>query len=1095
MRALTRLVTLIAILISCVTVHAQKSVKQAAADKEDSLKDLAMPGLTFRSIGPAITGGRVVDIAVNPKNTNEFFVASGHGSLWKTTNGGATFIPAFEGQSSFAMGAVAIDPSNPNIVWAGTGENNNQGNVIYGDGVYKSDDGGGSWKNMGLKTSEHIGGFAIDPQNSNVVYVAAYGSMRNEGGDRGIFKTSDGGKTWRNVLKISPYTGCFEVHMDPQSSATVYAVAHQRMRKGYTNVGGGEESAIYRSTDSGANWQKIMKGMPSESVGRIGMAVSPVDPDILYAVVQAKEGSGLYRSENRGATWAKQGSYNTTYPFYMQKIFADPKDENKVYGMGLLIDVSTDGGKTFKPLGEKNKHVDNHVLWIDPADTKHLLSGCDGGVYESRDMGQNWSFNANIPIAEIYAVSTDNASPFYNVYIGTQDNNSLMGPSRTINSSGVNNRDWTFTLGGDGFETQADWKDDNIIYVQSQNGGLVRYNKKTGEQLFIQPTNLVDTGFRFDWSSPLLISRFNNRRLYFAADRLFKTNDQGSSWQIISPDLTRGIPPKMQKLMGRSWSIDELASKGNSANITCIAESPLDENMLYIGTGDGLIQVTNDGGKTWHKASALPVDEFTRVHHIAASHFNKQVAYAACQAMNNGDYKPYLFKTTDGGKTWFSINANLPVKGSTFSIAEDFKDADLLFVGTQFGLYTTVDGGKEWIKFMNGLPTTTVMDMEIQERESDLVVSTFGRGVYILDDYSPLRLLTGTSLKKAAVIFPVKDALMFIPASPLGFPGKGFMGANFYMASNPAEGAVFTYYIKDEVKTLKQKRRDAEKEKQKKGEDIDYPVYDVLNKEREQQDPYLVFTIADEQGNVIRKIKTGISKGVNRVNWNMRYLPFTPVSFTPFDDTFPWNQPDVGYMVAPGIYSVKLDEFADGKFTELVAPQTFKCVPLHNDMLTADEIQSLNIFNKKVAGITMAMNGAEAYRNELMQKIPFIKQAAFDATAVPSGTYEKVLAIEKKLNDINLKFNGDNLRGRYEGAAPITLKGRIDLITGALWNTTSAPTETFKTAYDIAANSFEDILASLKSVSEEISEVEKVLDKYHAPYTPGRLPDWKKDQN
>ncbi|MES2646913.1 MAG: glycosyl hydrolase [Bacteroidota bacterium] len=1073
---------------------AQKKVTPAAgAEKQDSIKNVSMAGLKFRSIGPAITGGRIVDIAVNPKDNSEFFVASGHGSLWKTTNGGTSFRPAFEGQNSFAIGAVKIDPSNPNIVWVGTGENNNQSNVIYGDGVYKSEDGGSSWKNVGLEKSEHIGGIVIDPQNSNVVYVAAYGSMRNEGGDRGIFKTSDGGKTWRNVLKISPFTGCFEVHMDPQSSATVYAVAHQRMRKGYTNVSGGDESAIYRSSDSGANWQKIMKGLPTESVGRIGMTISPVNPNLLYAVVQAKEGSGVYKSLNRGATWSKESSYNTTYPFYMQKIFADPKEENKLYAMSLLVDVSLDGGKTFKPLGEKNKHVDNHVIWIDPNDTKHLLSGCDGGLYETRDMGKNWEFNANIPITEIYTVSTDNALPFYNVYIGTQDNNSLMGPSRTINSSGINNRDWTFTLGGDGFETQADWKNDNIIYAQSQNGGLFRYNKKTGEQLFIQPTNMVDTGFRFDWSSPLLMSKFDNKRLYFAANRVFRTNNQGNAWNVISDDLTRGIPPKMQKLMGRSWSIDELVSKGHTANITCLAESPLDENLLYAGTGDGLIHVTKDGGKTWIKASSLPIDEFTRVHQIAPSHFNKQVAYAACQAMTNGDYTPHLFKTIDGGRTWTSINANLPVRGSTFSITEDHIDADLLFVGTQFGLYTTVDGGKEWIKFMNGLPVTTIMDLEIQRRENDLVICTFGRGVYILDDYSPLRSLSAESIKKTANIFPVKDALMFIPANPYGFAGKGFMGANFYAAPNPEVGATFTYYVKEEPKTLKQRRREAEKERQKKGEDIEYPTYDVLNKEREQLESYLLFTVADEQGNAIRKIKAPIAKGINRITWDLRYEPFIPVSFTPYDDTYAWNQPDVGYMVTPGTYTVKLEKFEDEKFEELVAPQTFKCVSLNKDPVTPEEIKSLTAFNKKVASLTKAMNGADAFRSELAQKIPYLKQAALSATNAPADTYKKVLSIERQLTNINRKFKGDDLRGRYEGASPITLKGRVDMIAGSLWTTTEAPTETFKMSYDIAADHFQEILDALKLAAKDISELERSLDKYDAPYTPGRLPDWKKD--
>jgi hypothetical protein len=520
------------------------------------------------------------------------------------------------------------------------------------------------------------------------------------------------------------------------------------------------------------------------------------------------------------------------------------------------------------------------------------------------------------------------------VYIGTQDNNSLAGPSRTLNSSGITNNDWKFTLGGDGFETQPDWKDDNILYVQSQNGGLVRYDKKTGETLFIQPVNVTDSGYRFDWDSPLLISKHNNKRLYFAANNLFRTNDQGSTWEIISPDLTRGVPQKMQKLMNKSWSIDELASKGSLANITSVAESPLDENILYAGTGDGMIQCTKDGGKSWTKASLTPgVTEFTRIHHLIASAKNKLVAYAACQAFNSGDYKPCLLKTNDGGVTWFSINANLPEKGNTFTIAEDHVNDDLLFVGTQFGLFFTVDGGKEWIKFTNGLPTATFMDIDIQKRENDLVASTFGRGVYILDDYTPLRNLTKEMMQKPVVIFPVKDALMYVEANPFGFKGKGFMGASFFSASNPEFGATFTYFIKDELKTLKQKRRDVEKEKQKKGEDIDFPVYDILKKEAEQEEPYLLFVITDEQGNVIRKIKSAATKGINRLTWDLRYMPFKPITFTPFDDSYAWNEPEKGYMVAPGVYKISLQKFEDGKFTELASPQSFNCVSLNNSSL------------------------------------------------------------------------------------------------------------------------------------------------------------------
>ncbi len=1085
--------TAIIVFVSLVSAAQKKS--DIKTKEPDSLKNISLSGLSFRSIGPAVTGGRIVAIAVNPENTSEYYVASGHGSLWKTKNNGVTFSPAFENQTSFAMGAVAVDPSNTNIVWAGTGENNNQSNVIYGDGVYKSENGGKSWKNMGLQNSEHIGGIIVDPSNSNIVYVAAYGSLRNSGGDRGIYKTIDGGKTWRKCLFVNEYTGFFEIHMDPRYSTNLYAVAHQRMRKGYTGIGGGDESAVYRSIDSGATWQKIMTGLPTESVGRIGLAISPANPDILYALVQAKEGSGLYKSSDRGISWAKQSAYNPAYPFYMQKIIADPKDENRLYSMDLLIQVSIDGGKSFKTLGEKFKHVDNHALWIDPVNTMHLISGNDGGVYETWDKGQNWDFKSRIPITEIYKVSTDNALPFYNVYIGTQDNNSLMGPSRTINSSGITNYDWIFTLGGDGFETQADWKDDKILYAQSQNGGLVRFDKSSGEALFIQPVNLIDSGYRFDWDSPLLISQHNNKRVYFAANKLFRTNDQGNSWDIISPDLTRGVPQKMQRLMDRSWSIDELAGKSSLADITSIAESPLDENILFVGTGDGLIHYTTDAGKTWTKAGSLPgITEFTRIHHIIASRYNKLIAYAACQAFTYGDYKPYLLKTTDGGRTWFSINANLPEKGSTYTIAEDHVKSDLLFVGTQFGLFFTVDAAKEWIKFANGLPTTTVMDIEIQRRENDLVVSTFGRGVYILDNYAPLRNFNKEMMEKQAVVFPVKNVLMYVEANPFGFKGKGFMGAGFFTTPNPEVGATFTYYLKDELKTLKQKRRDAEKEIQKNGGDIDYPAYNILKKEAEEEAPYLLFVITDEKGNVVRKIKPDAKKGINSVTWDLRYLPFTPVTFTPFDDSYAWNEPDKGYMVMPGIYKVSLQKFEDGKFTELAAPQSFNCLSLNNSSMPAGDKASLNEFNKKVAELTRAMSGADEFRNELTKKLPYLKQAVLDASNVPVNSYEQVLGLQKKLESINQKINGDGLRAKYESTAPISLKGRVDMIAGALWSTTSAPTETYKTSFDFVADEFEAVLNDLRSVNEEIKQMELLLEKYKAPYTPGRLPEWKKNQ-
>ncbi|MEN8193492.1 MAG: glycosyl hydrolase, partial [Bacteroidota bacterium] len=770
------------LLSSALTAQGEKSA--------DSLKNISFTGLKFRSIGPAVTGGRIAAIAVNPDNISEYYVGSGHGNLWKTENQGVTFKPVFDNQGAYAIGAVTIDPTNSNVIWVGTGENNNQNNVIYGDGVYKTEDGGKSWKNMGIKNSEHIGGIVIDPNDPNIVYVAAYGPQRNDGGDRGIFKTTDGGKTWENVLFVSKYTGCFQVHMDPRYSNILYAVAHQRMRKHYTGVSGGPESGIYRSTDHGKSWDKLSSGLPKDNVGRIGMAISPVNPDVVYAIVEAtKEDKGFYKSSDRGASWTKQNSYISSYPFYFQKIIADPVDMDRVYSMDVFMQITEDGGKTWKNVGSKNKHVDDHCLWINPKNNKHIIAGCDGGVYDSYDQGKNWNFQANIPITEIYKVSVDNAKPFYNVFIGTQDNNSLTGPSRTINTSGITNQDWLFTNSGDGFETQVDWKDQNIIYAQSQNGGLVRFDKRSGENLYIKPYDFADTAYRFDWDAALLISQHDNKRLYFGGNKLLRSDDQGSTWKEISHDLTRGIPKEMEKLMGVSWSIDQLTRKGSMAQIVTIAESSIDENILYVGSGDGLIHYTMNGGQTWNKSSVTGLPEYARVHKIIASNHDKSIAYAACHDFVGGDYKPYMYKTSDGGKTWELINANLPEKGSTYSIAEDHVNKNLLFVGTQFGVYFSNNGGEEWIQLKNGIPSHQVMDLEIQKDEDDLVVSTFGRGVYILDNYSPLRFMTEENLKKEAFIFPIKESLMFIEANTFGFKGEGFMGANFYSAPNPEVGA------------------------------------------------------------------------------------------------------------------------------------------------------------------------------------------------------------------------------------------------------------------------------------------------------------------
>lgn len=1073
------------------------SIGLAATKTKDSgtvaLKDVSLHGLSFRSIGPAVTGGRIAAIAVHPENPSTYYVGSGHGNLWKTTNRGITFEPVFDDQGAYAIGAIAIDPKNPTVVWVGTGVGNCQSNAGYGDGIYKSRDAGTSWTNMGLKDSEHIGGIAIDPEHPDTVFVAAYGSLRRPGGDRGIFKTVDGGKTWDRVLFVSETTGFFQVHMDPKHPNILYASAHQRMRKHDTNIWGGPESGIYRTVDSGENWEKLTQGLPKEDMGRIGLAISEANPDIVYAIVQAMEKEkGFYRSLDRGMSWSKQSDYNSSYPFYFQKIVADPIDPDRVYSMDVFMQVTQDGGKTWKRAGSQFKHVDDHCLWINPKDSAHLIAGCDGGVYESYDRGKSWSFKSNIPIAEIYKVATDNAKPFYNVYIGTQDNNSLFGPSRTINSGGLTNNDWLFTNSGDGFESQVDWKDPNIVYAQSQYGGLVRFDKPSGENLFIKPQDVSEEPYLFDWDAALIISKHDNKRLYFGSNKVLKTEDRGSTWQEISPDLTRGVRVEFENLMGRSWSIDQLVGKSTLATIVALAESPLDEQKLFAGSADGLIHYSDNGGETWNLAQIKGLPEYSRIHQIVASQCDKDVAYAACHNLLGGDYRPYLFQTVDGGKTWKPINGDLPQRGSTYTIAEDHVKRDLLFVGTQFGVFFSVDGGQEWIRFKQGIPSHCVMDLEIQREHDDLVVSTFGRGVYILDDYSPLRHLTPQTLEMDAELFPIKPAPMFVPANPFGFPGIGFMGAGFYAAKNPPIGAVFSYYLRDDVKTLKEQRREKEKELQKEGKDIEVPSYETLKAEKEELETYLILAISDEEGTLIRNIKTEAKKGLNRVFWDFRTDPYTPISLSEPESSVPWEEPDKGFMVQPGQYRVSLRKVSRGAMTELVSARPFTCYPLNLASLPAEDQEKLAAFNQQLAELTRVVVGAESTRKELVEKMTYLNRA-IERSFTPSGkTLDLAVDIDKDLRSLDQALNGDPLVRRFKGGVPTSVRERVEWMTGALWNTTAAPTHTFLKAYEAASAQVESILDALRVVDGKIENLETMLEDADAPHTPGRIPSWKK---
>ncbi|MCE2742993.1 MAG: hypothetical protein LW701_05415 [Fluviicola sp.] len=660
---------------------------QNASTKKAELDESTVGGLNFRLVGPALTSGRIADLAVNQ---NTWYIAAASGGVWKTTNHGTSFTSIFDNYGSFSTACVELAPSNPNTVWVGTGENNNQRAVCYGDGVYKSLDGGKSFTNMGLKLSEHIGNIIIHPTDENTVWVAAYGPVWSKGGERGVYKTTDGGKTWERTLFISDETGISEIAIDPKNPNILYAAAHQRRRHEWTYIGGGPESALYKSTDGGKTWREISSGLPKGEMGRIGISVSPADENYVYAIIEGKnDKGGFFKSTNKGESWSKMSGFSTSGNYY-QEIICDNTNKDKVFIMDTWLHHTTDGGKTIVGTGEDKKHVDNHCIWVNPNDPNHWLVGCDGGLYETFNHAKDWKYYDNLPIIQFYKVATDNKAPFYNIYGGTQDNNSMGGPSATINNAGILNSDWYITNGGDGFESAIDPTDPTIAYAESQYGGLVRYNTITGEKISIQPLpGKNEAGYRWNWDAPLLISPHDPKTLYFAANKVFKSTNKGDDWQTISSDLTQQIDRNKLKVMGQVWSMESVMKNASTTiygNIIALDESPKKKGLLYTGTDDGCIQVSENDGSNWTKYTTFTgVPQNTRVNMICASLHNENVAFAVFNNHRSGDFKPYIFKTSDKGKTWTSIAGNLPVRGSVYCVRQDFVDPNLLFIGTEFG--------------------------------------------------------------------------------------------------------------------------------------------------------------------------------------------------------------------------------------------------------------------------------------------------------------------------------------------------------------------------------------------------------------------------
>jgi len=1061
---------------------------------EDTFSSGTFQGLKLRSIGPALTSGRISALAVDPKDRTHYYVAAASGGVWKTTNAGTNWNPVFEGEGSYSVGAVALDPANPAVVWVGTGENNSQRSVAYGDGVYKSEDGGKSWKNTGLKKSEHIGRILIDPRNSNVVYAAAQGPLWGPGGERGLYKTTDGGKTWSASLVISENTGVTDIVMDPKNPDFLIAASYQRRRHVWTLINGGPESGLHRSADGGITWTKIASGLPSVDIGRIGLAMSPADSRVIYATVEAamKKG-GIFRSTDHGVTWEKRNDYDAGAMYY-GKIFADPKDVDRIYVMGVFIMVSDDGGKTLRRLGEKSKHVDNHAMWIDPADTDYYLVGCDGGLYESFDRGTTWAYKANLPVTQFYDITVDNASPFYNVYGGTQDNFSLGGPSRTRSASGITNADWFVTTGGDGFQSRVDPEDPNIIYAESQYGGLVRFDRRTGEQMGIQPMEgKGEEPLRWNWDSPLIISPHKHTRLYFAADRLFRSEDRGDSWKAISGELSRGIDRNRLPVMGKVWGPDAVAKNASTSfygNCTALSESPKKEGVIYVGTDDGLIHVSEDGGTGWRRIEKFPgIPEMTYVSRILTSQHAEGMVYASFDNHKRSDFAPYILKSIDGGRSWNSIKGDLPANGPVLAIAEDQINPNLLFVGTEFGLFFTIDGGQRWVQLKGGLPTIAVKDLAIQKRENDLAIATFGRGFYILDDYTPLRVIKTETLEKDALLFPVKNALLYIESTPLGGRKKAFQGESFFTAPNPPFGATFTLYLKESLKSLKDKRRDAEKDAEKKGVAVPYPTVEQLRAEDEEESPGLIFTVTDTSGKVVRRLSGPTEKSISRISWDLRY-PAAVLSAPPSPESE--EEPEGGTLVMPGEYIVTVSKSVGGVVTQIAGPERFGVVVEGVSAMSEPDRKALFEFQQKAARLWRAVSGALQLASDLKARLGQVKRALNETPAPVESLVAKTLSLESSVNGILRKIRGDQtLRSRNENAPP-SISDRVNRIMDDERMSTSRPTQTHLDVYRIAGEEFGVELKKLRDLVEiDLAKLEKEMEASGAPWTLGRMLEWK----
>ena len=1059
------------------------------ASKSDDAEKPIFSSKTFdamalRNIGPAYMSGRIADIEVDQNNPSTWYTAVGSGGIWKTVNSGTTWQPIFDKQAVYSTGDVTIDPSNSNIIWVGTGENNGGRHISFGDGVYKSLDGGKTWKNMGLKESERISDIIIHPTDSNTVWVSAQGPLWTSGGERGLYKTIDGGKTWKQVLKPEDkWTGVTSLLIDPRNPNKLYAATWSRQRTVAAYVGTGPGAGIHTSDDGGETWTELKSGLPTGNMGKIGLAISPMNPDVLYATIEIdNRKGGFYRSENRGTSWKKMSDEvgGGTGPHYYQEIFADQHQFDRVYIASNYSKVSNDGGKTWTPISTERKHVDDHAFAFHPTDPDFVLIGSDGGIYESHDRMATFRYMANLPLTQFYKVAPDDSKPFYRVYAGAQDNSTQGGPSRTNRAEGIKNKDWFLTLGGDGHQPAVEPGNPDIMYSQWQQGNLARRDMKTNQNVYIKPQPRPgEPAERFNWDAPINVSTHDPKRLYFASQRVWRSDDRGDSWTPISGDLTKNGNRMHMPMMGRTWSVEagwDIYAMSNFHTIANFSESPVDEKILWVGTDDGLIQVSKNGGESWKKIDLKKVKgvpENAYVNDIRADLFDANTVYVALDNHKEGDFKPYLIKSTNLGKTWKSLAKDLPEKHLVWRIVQDHINKDLLFIGTEFGIFFTVDGGKKWLELNGGIPTISTRDVKIQRRENDLVAGTFGRGIYILDDYAPLRKLTKEAMEK--------EALLFAPSRPV----KWFTldqnhtntdGNNTYSAKNPAHGATLTYFLKDSLLTAKAKRQKAEKKMVKDKKYPKYPSWEAIEKENQEAKPAVYIEITDAAGNFVNRVAGKTKKGIHRITWDMTFGKTATVAKSKLTGA--------SLMAPPGTYNATLYKREGSTITQLAEPVSLTLEAIYDAALTTNSSEQVLDFGKQVSNAQKRAAVANSVIKTIEKQLKALRTAIDGTPSDVTGLETQFAAIQTELNALNLALTGLKSRDR-KGAKPANIMSRLGYAMSANWSN-YGPTQQHKEQFGYAIEGLDSVAKRLHTLqTTTVPSLQQAIIDAGGPWTQG----------